>query len=132
MTKGDSDTLPLEQLETWVTPATFEWLKEGDAKAAELQAEMEAHGADQISNLFGGNNDSDDDISHASDRSDADFEGSYGRIRVWTSSSTNINGVGSRYMGEELDHDAMTPLSNNDSSHSIRIVYIISESWEGY
>ena len=102
----------------------FIWLQEGDAKAAAWQAEMDAHGTDQITNLFatttsssgggggggGGcgnsDNDSDDDDASAasvlSGRSDADYEGTVGRVRVWTSSTTNVDGFGSRYKKGEL------------------------------
>jgi predicted nicotinamide N-methyase len=122
--------LPLDDLQNWVTSDTLEFLEQGDIKAAAFQAEREAEGADQIVDLFA------DDDSDASDRSDADFEGYYGRIRVWTSSSTNLDGFGGMYSsstaGEEEEAALTSSKEDKDDPNAIRIVYIISESWEGY
>ena len=137
--------LPLQELQAWVTSETLTWLEQGDIQAAAFQAELEAEGVDQLIDLFANHktNESDnDDNDDVSDRSDADFEGYYGRIRVWKSSSNNKNGVGERYDDDNHHH---SPLASDDdegeesndedpnaNSNSIRIVYIISESWEGY
>lgn len=128
--------LPLEDLKAWIPSSDiYEWLEEGDAKAAAFQAELDAEGADQIANLFGSNNNNNDSNADdeeeasvaSSDQSDADFEGFVGRIRVWTSSSTHVDGFGSKYHGVEADTD-----NDTKEKDGIRIVYIISESWEGY
>ena len=141
--------LNLEELSSWVSAETFEWLREGDEKAAAFQAELDEAGADQLVDLFqpkkgrrtGHDSDDDNDDSCNSDdsnRSDADFEGLHGRIRVWTSSRTDVNGVGGRYRGIlEQDHSsAMDPNDDDndddDKENQIRIVYVISESWKGY
>jgi predicted nicotinamide N-methyase len=128
-----SKPLKLEDLSSWVSPETLEWLREGDVRAAALQDELDEAGTDFVVDLFNTNNDNntDDDHSDDSDRSDADFEGFHGRIRVWTSSLTNRDGIGSRYLGVE-EQAAIVATDNGDDHHRIRIVYIISESWKGY
>ena len=140
-----SPPLPLDDLTPWISstclvhnkggkkktsdetpePTVLEWLKEGDARAAAWQAELEDNGADQIANLFAMGNDDDDDDSNASVDSNVDFEGVYGRIRVWTSSTDNVDGVGSKFRGGEMDGGA-------SDGGDVTITYLISEAWEGY
>lgn len=145
-----SPPLPLEDLTAWVSssclvhnkgskkkssgegeestnqPATvLEWLEEGDVQAAKWQEEMEANGADQIVDFFAMSNNDDDDSDAASVDSNVDFEGVYGRIRVWESSTENVDGVGSKFRGEEEEKES------NDSD-GVKLTYIISEAWEGY
>jgi len=129
----------LEDLSPWVSYETLKWLEDGDIKAAAFQAEMDEIGADQVMGLFQPTQDSDEESSSDdSNRSDADFEGLHGRIRVWTSSRTNVDGIGSRYRGMEGQPsstvvDPNSPATNDDDDDPpIRIVYIISESWKGY
>ena len=40
-TDDASASLPLSDLERWVTPSTLEWLHEGDLKKAAIQAEID-------------------------------------------------------------------------------------------
>ena len=123
--------LNLEELSPWVSPETFEWLREGDEKAAAFQAELDEAGADQLVDLFQARDE--DDSSNDSNRSDADFEGLHERIRVWTSSRTNVDGVGGRYRGAiQADPSSIVMAPDEDQNQHIRIVYIISESWKGY
>lgn len=147
--------LPLNELRNWIkSDETYEWLKAGDAKEAAFQEQMEEEGGNQILDLFSNNNDDHDDDSDeeevdgdddASDHSDADFEGYFGRIRVWTSSTTNIDGIGGMYDGivmekntngidEDIDNkgNERYEIEEENDTTSIRIVYIVSESWEGY
>ena len=111
----------------------LEWLREGDAQAAAWKEELEANGADQIVNLFAVNNNlndgdgDDEDASDASVDSNVDFEGVYGRIRVWQSSKDNVDGVGSKFRGEERGDGA-----TSDNEDGVKVTYLISEAWEGY
>lgn len=110
-------------------PATvLEWLKYGDVEAAKWQEEMEANGADQLIDFFAmsnNNNDENDDSDAASVDSNVDFEGVYGRIRVWESSKENVDGVGNQFKGEEKN-------SESSDSDEVKLTYIISEAWEGF
>jgi hypothetical protein len=130
MNMNNCKPLNLEELSNWVSTQTLEWLREGDAAAAAFQAELDEVGADQVVGLF--QNDDDDDDSDDSNRSDADFEGFHGRIRVWTSSRTNRDGIGGRYRGIDEQTSFVTPDEEKDDDGRIRIVYVISESWKGY
>jgi hypothetical protein len=136
MTKKDprrQQPLPLEKLSRWVSPSgnTLDWLQEGDEKAAAMQEELDAHGTAAIVNLFSDkkyDNDDDDCDSIDSNDSTMDSEGICGRLRVWSSSTTNINGIGSNYSAttdEELQQYDV-------GSSKVRVIYLISESWQGY
>lgn len=137
----------MDDLKKWIpSEAIFEWLQEGDAKAAAFQEEAEAAGTDQIANLFSncnsdddeeGSNGDDNDDDNDSNASDADYEGFVGRVRVWYSSTDNENGIGGKYRGVQGDAPVgstyLTPTTNGKSmNQSTRIVYAISESWKGY
>jgi predicted nicotinamide N-methyase len=142
------DPLPLGDLKGWVLPDIYEWLAIADREAAIFQEELDAQGTDQITTLFsrtgdkGGDDDDDSDADQCSvnsARSDADYEGYYGRIRVWTSSRDNVDGFGATYKGppppdqcHRDDAGAGPRNATGEEDHSIRIVYVISESWEGY
>ena len=38
---NDDGALPLSDLEPWVLPSTFEWLQDGDAKRAAIEADID-------------------------------------------------------------------------------------------
>lgn len=129
--KDHEAPLELKRLARWISsPETLEWIQEGDAKAAAFQAELEEAGADHVVDLFASPDDNDDDDDD-SDRSDADFEGFRGRVRVWTSSRSNKDGIGGKYHGVE-EQASIVAQDDEVDDNRIRIVYIISESWEGY
>eukprot|EP00934_Nitzschia_sp_Nitz4_P005777 Nitzschia sp. Nitz4//scaffold335_size18684//16977//18104//NITZ4_008773-RA/size18684-processed-gene-0.2-mRNA-1//1//CDS//3329548285//5767//frame0 len=124
--------LPLDELRHWIpSDEMYQWLKEADVKAASFQAEMDDNGTDQIANLFRTDDSSDEEgddksvLSNDSNASEADFEGLVGRVRVWTSSTTDRDGQGSQYRGVQAPTEDKTSVDQ-------RIVYAISDSWEGY
>ena len=123
MTSTTIDTdeqLQLKDLQKWVTPDIYEWLKEGDVEADKLKEEMEEQGTDAVTNLF--SNDDDSSSSH-----NDDFEGVYGRIRYWSSSKTNPNGVGHGH-GESEPTDDVEDADETKKT----VAYVISESFDGY
>ena len=48
----EQQQLKLNELQKWVTPTIYEWLKEGDVEANKLKEEMEEQGTDLVTNLF--------------------------------------------------------------------------------
>jgi len=135
--KDKHPPLPLEDLRAWIpSPEAYQWLADGDAKAAAFRAELDDAGADQIANLFSGGDDSDEDDSSSadSDGSEADYEGLDGRVLVWTSSRSNRDGVGEKYRGvpRAAEEEEETDGEEGRGEGRVRVVYVKSDSWEGY
>lgn len=47
-----NDSLPLSDLERWVSPSTLEWLDEGDREKAAIQAEIDEDEAGCVRALY--------------------------------------------------------------------------------
>uniref|UniRef100_A0A7S4NC71 Calmodulin-lysine N-methyltransferase n=1 Tax=Odontella aurita TaxID=265563 RepID=A0A7S4NC71_9STRA len=134
--------LPLSELRTWIpSDKIYRWLEEGDKKAAAFQEELDDAGAGAISDLFAGGGD-DEDSSDASTSSEADYEGLDGRVLVWNSAGAgggedgdgdgdDVDGKGEKYRGVQLQDDDVTE-DGSGSDGSVRVVYVKSDSWEGY
>ncbi len=124
LTKSD-DALPLSDLKQWMSEATYSWIKEGDEKQKQLEKELEANSAYNVSNLFGEDSDSEDDDSDTKRR-----------VQEWSSSSTSPDGVGgfqpkSDAGGEGGATNHHHNSANNDE-HAVTIVFILSQSYQGF
>ena len=127
-TTDNNAPLALDELSRWVLPATLEWIRRADQEQAAWQAahatELAANGAD----LFA-NNDSDDE------EDDKNNPYKY-RVRTWCTSRTNPDGV-FQYEWEQptsaLSAQSSAILNDDKNDETgVRIIYILSESWQGY
>lgn len=130
------------------------WIHQSDVEAQALMDERDEIGA---ANLFGNddNDDSDDgddndddcedDMSRNSDASDADYLGFVSRVRVWTSSTTDIDGYGGAlssktgrivYSKRQQWQDGIgSEVGKEDdaaSNQNLTSIYVLSEAWEGW
>ena len=133
----EDEQLQLKELQSWVLPDVYTWLEQGDVEAQKLKLEMEEQATDAISNLFV--NDDDSSSSH-----NDDFEGIFGRIRYWSSSKNNPNGVGGTSTGGGDDNVTSKTDGSKVKDREVEgtgeeidetkktVVYVISESWDGY
>ena len=128
----------------------FGWIKQSDDEMKALKEERDEIGA---ANLFGGDSSSDDDDEDAdggnndadeevslcdSDASDADYLGFKSRVRVWTSSTKDVDGYGGTISPRKgsivyskrcgLDDES----NENNSQQHLTAIYVLSEAWEGW
>lgn len=146
----DTTPPPLEDLRPFVTPEVYQWLHEGDVEALQLQNERDECGTDMITNLFQTTDDDSDDeddgaVDDNSDASDADYLGFTSRIRAWTSSTTNKDGLGGAVNKQgqivyrttskgNQKNTTMTAVEEQDDGNctAITAIYALSEAWEGW
>lgn len=120
----DDGPLPLSKLKRWMPDDVFSWLEEGDEKAAKLKKDLEANSALNVANLFGSESDSegDDDEESAKNR----------RVQSWASSSKHVDGIGGFDSLREKDNVDDDKCEDEIDEHSVNIVYILSESYQGF
>lgn len=138
-TDNKNSPLSLDELSRWVLPATLDWIRESDENEAAWQAANATELAGNGANLF---------ASSEEDKDDDDKKDPFKyRVRTWCTSRTNPDGV-FKYEWEQpqpLASQSSSIQKNNngsvnsnnknkeeDETRSQLIIYILSESWEGY
>ena len=116
---GDDDgALPLSDLERWVLPPTLEWLREGDAKRAAIQAEIDDDEAGYANFLF-----SQEEKLRGLENDRGEQEPAAGReVFRWSSSRSNPDG---------FSGPLSAPRSKEDGA--INTIYVLNgESLAGF
>lgn len=118
MASADADApLPLSTLKRWMSEETAAWIQEGDEKQAQLEKEMEENAAYNASNLFGSKLDEEITTNPPT------------RVQQWCSSAIHMDGIGGYDPGET---STTTKEGNDDDEHAVKLVFILSESYEGF
>lgn len=119
--------LALQELRPWLLPAALEWIQQAEDREADWlkanETELEANGAD----LFADNDNSDNEEKDDPYKS---------RVRAWCTSRTNPDGI----FQEDWERPSQRSKPNNndkedddkDEIGGVRIIYMLSESWQGY
>ena len=108
--------LALAELKQWVSEATVDWLQDAENEEAAWRAENEVEIAGNGAALFAEEHDSDEEKDPTKYR-----------VRVWCTSRSNPDGIFKDPWISPSQEDNV-----GDKSKEVRVVYILSESWQGY
>ena len=118
--------LALQELRSWLLPTALEWIQQAEEREAAWlianETELEANGADLFANDGSEDDEKDDPYKY--------------RVRAWCTSRTNPDGI----FQEDWERPSQRSNPNNNDKEEddneeaggVRIIYMLSESWQGY
>jgi len=104
----DEEPLPITAIKAWLSQKNNEWIIDADGKEKIFKAQLEEESAFNADNLFGDDDEEDELIQ---------------RVQRWSSSSINPDGIGGTFRDT---------CDDEEEANCVKIVYIISDSWQGF